>query len=58
MSQKQSKTKQSTYLTIRIPRALALNLKSAAAKEANPSSTLVRRFITAGLREYAASEAK
>jgi hypothetical protein len=47
----------STYLSLRIPRTLAADLKSIALKEANTQSAVARRLLSAGLwRELRADE--
>lgn len=42
-------TATTTYLSLRIPRTLSVDLKTAATKEANTQSAVARRLITAGL---------
>ena len=49
-------TPQSTYLSLRLPRTLAAELKTAAQKEANSSSAVARRLIATGLRAQRAAD--
>jgi hypothetical protein len=52
-----SQTPERTYISLRLPRTLAAELKSAALKEANSPSAVARRLIATGLsRERRAAE--